>query len=111
SIFFFEETGSPPIRIDRALLYLEQIGKLNGGRGIVVGQRGGCEWYEYRSAARSKTLEEVLKDRLGGLGIPVLYGLPLGHGASLATIPLGVDAIVDAGALKLTIDGSAVVAD
>ena len=39
-----------------------------------------------------------------GLGVPVLYGLPLGHGASLATLPLGVEATVDADALTLTID-------
>src|SRR5207237_10774460 len=29
-IFFFEEVGSAPIRIDRALLHLDQIGKLEG---------------------------------------------------------------------------------
>ena len=90
--------------IDRALLYLEQIGKLDGVRGVVVGELAGCEWYEYSSAPRSKTLEDVLNDRLGGLGIPVLYGLPLGHGASLATLPLGVEATIDADALTLTID-------
>ena len=70
--------NSAPIQIDRALLYLEQVGKLEGVRGIVVGELAGCEWYEYTSAPRSKTLENVLEDRLGGLGIPVLYGLPLG---------------------------------
>lgn len=104
AIFFFEEVGSAPIRIDRALLYLEQVGKLEGVRGIVVGELAGCEWFEHTSAPRSKTLENVLEDRLGGLGIPVLYGLPLGHGASLATLPLGVEATVDADALTLTID-------
>jgi hypothetical protein len=62
----------------------------------------GCR--EHTSAPRSKTLENVLEDRLGGLGVPVLYGLPLGHGASLATLPLGVEATVDADALTLTID-------
>ena len=104
AIFFFEECNSAPIQIDRALLYLEQVGKLEGVRGIVVGELAGCEWYEHTSAPRSKTLEDVLEDRLGGLGIPVLYGLPLGHGASLATLPLGVEATVDADALTLTID-------
>jgi muramoyltetrapeptide carboxypeptidase len=104
AIFFFEDVNNAPIRIDRALLYLEQIGKLAGVRGIVVGELAGCEWYEHTSAPRSKTLENVLEDRLGGLGIPVLYGLPLGHGASLATLPLGVQATVDADALTLTID-------
>jgi muramoyltetrapeptide carboxypeptidase len=109
AIFFFEEVGSAPIRIDRALLYLEQVGKLEGVRGIVVGELAGCEWYEHTSSPRSKTLENVLEDRLGGLGIPVLYGLPLGHGASLATLPLGVEATVDADALTLTIDEPALV--
>jgi muramoyltetrapeptide carboxypeptidase len=104
AIFFFEECNSAPIQIDRALLYLEQVGKLEGVRGIVVGELAGCEWYEHTSAPRSKTLENVLEDRLGGLGIPVLYGLPLGHGASLATLPLGVEATVDTDALTLTID-------
>jgi muramoyltetrapeptide carboxypeptidase len=104
AIFFFEEVGTAPIRIDRALLYLAQLGKLEGVRGIVVGELAGCEWHEYTSAPRTKTLENVLEDRLGGLGVPVLYGLPLGHGASLATLPLGVGATIDADALTLTID-------
>lgn len=110
AIFFFEEVGSAPIRIDRALLYLEQVGKLEGVRGIVVGECPGCEWYDFTSAPRSKTLEDVFEDRLGGLGVPVLYGLPLGHGASLATLPLGVEATVDADARTLTIDEPALLA-
>ncbi len=110
AIFFVEECSSAPIRIDRALLYLEQVGKLAGVCGIVVGELAGCEWYDYTSSPRSKTLEDVLDDRLGGLGVPVLYGLPLGHGASLATLPLGVAATVDADSLTLTIDEPALVA-
>ena len=104
AIFFFEDSGSAPIQIDRALLYLEQSGKLDDIRGVVVGELAGSEWYEHTTAPRSKTLEDVLDDRLGHLGVPVLYGLPLGHGASLATLPLGVEATVDADALTLTID-------
>lgn len=110
SILFFEEVGNAPIRIDRALLYLEQSGKLEGVRGVVVGELAGCEWYDWTSSPRSKTLEEVLEGRLGKLGVPVLYGLPLGHGASLSTLPLGVQATVDADALTLTIDEPALAA-
>ncbi len=104
AIFFFEEVGFAPIRLDRALLYLEQIGKLRGVRGIVVGEMADSEWDEFTSAPRSKTLEEVLGGRLAHLGVPILYGLPLGHGATLATLPLGVQATLDADALTLTID-------
>jgi muramoyltetrapeptide carboxypeptidase len=104
SIFFFEEVGIAPIRLDRALLYLEQIGKLAGVRGIVIGELASSEWHEFTSSPRSKTQEEVLDARLGHLGVPILYGLPLGHGETLSTLPLGVTATVDAYALTLTID-------
>jgi muramoyltetrapeptide carboxypeptidase len=104
AILFFEEIDMAPIRLDRALLYLDHIGKLAGLRGIVVGELAGSEWHEFTSAPRSKTLEEVLTDRLGHLGVPILYGLPLGHGETLATLPLGVAATVDADAMTLTID-------
>jgi muramoyltetrapeptide carboxypeptidase len=109
AIWFFEETSTAPIRIDRSLLWLDQIGKLRGVRGIVVGELAGCEWYEFQSSPRSKTLEHVLTDRLGGLGVPILYGLPLGHGATLSTLPLGVQATIDADALTLTIDEPALI--
>ncbi len=46
----------------------------------------------------------MLETRLSGLGVPVLYGLPCGHGQTLVTLPLGVEATVDADALSLTID-------
>ena len=45
-----------------------------------------------------------LGHELRGLGVPVLYTLPLGHGATLATLPLGVQATVDADSKTLTID-------
>jgi muramoyltetrapeptide carboxypeptidase len=37
----------------------------------------------------------------------VLFNLPLGHGAHLSTLPLGVQATVDADARTLTIDEGA----
>lgn len=42
--------------------------------------------------------------RLAHFGVPIRYGLPLGHGATLATLPLGVQATLDAGAMTVTID-------
>ena len=50
------------------------------------------------------TLEDVLEQRLGDLGVPVLYGLPIGHGETLSTLPMGVRATLDADARTLTID-------
>ena len=104
TIFFIEEVSNAPIRIDRSLLWLEQAGKFEDVRGFVLGEMVGCEWHEWPSAPQAKTLEDVLQARLGHLGVPVVYGLPLGHGASLATLPLGVLATVDADALTVSIE-------
>jgi muramoyltetrapeptide carboxypeptidase len=105
AIFLFEEVGSSPHHIEAMLLQLAQAGKLAGVRGVVVGDLDGCEWSDGGGAPwpHTKTLEEVLEERLGALGVPVLYPLPFGHGGRLATIPLGVQATLDAGARSLTV--------
>jgi len=46
----------------------------------------------------------VLEERLGSLGIPAIYGLPLGHTKHLAALPLGVACTLDADARTLTVD-------
>ena len=81
AIFVFEEIGSSPHHIDRDLLQLEQAGKLAGLRGVAVGSLVGCEFDEGGGSpfAHTKNLEEVLQERLGGLGVPVVYGFPFGH--------------------------------
>ena len=109
AIFVFEEIGSSPHGIERALLQLIQAGKLQGVRGIAIGDLVGCEWEDGGGAPwpRTKVLEEVLEDRLGHLGVPVLYGFPFGHGNHLATLPLGVHATLDANARILEVTEAA----
>lgn len=105
AIFAFEEIGSSPHGIDRMLLQLSQAGKLKRVRGIVIGDLTDCEWNDGGGAPwpHTKTLEEVLEDRLSPLGIPVVYPFPFGHGPHKATLPLGVQATLDAETCTLTI--------
>jgi muramoyltetrapeptide carboxypeptidase len=104
-IFAFEESGSSPQGIDRALLQLSQAGKLDKVRGVVIGDLVGCEWNEGGGSPwpHTKNLEEVLAERLGGLGLPVLSNFPFGHGDHNATLPLGVQAVLDGDAASLEI--------
>jgi muramoyltetrapeptide carboxypeptidase len=103
-ILFFEEVDSPPYVVDGMLWHLHQAGLLRGVVGVVVGEMEKCDWREDRpETPRTKSLEDVLEERLGPLGVPVLYRLPLGHGTHLATLPLGVEATLDADARTLTI--------
>jgi muramoyltetrapeptide carboxypeptidase len=39
---------------------------------------------------------EVLRDRLIRLGVPILGGLPIGHGSRPTAVPVGTPATLDA---------------
>jgi len=107
AIFFFEEVKAPPYYIEGFLTQLAHAGKLENVAGDVVGEIKDCDWGDQRQAsdwARSRSLEDVLDERLGGLGVPVLYKLPLGHGKHLASLPLGVPYTLDADRRTLTLE-------
>jgi muramoyltetrapeptide carboxypeptidase len=113
ALFVFEELGTSPHYLDGALVHLTQAGKLARVRGVVVGDLALSEWNDGGRSPfpHTKTLEEVLEDRLRPLGVPVLYPLPFGHGGRLATIPLGVQATIDADTCSLVITQPALLED
>jgi muramoyltetrapeptide carboxypeptidase len=92
-LLLLEEVDEEPYRIDRLLTQLGQAGKLAAAAGFVVSEHVACE---PRRPERSQTLEQVLRRHLEPLGRPCLYGLPLGHGEHLATVPFGVPIELDA---------------
>jgi muramoyltetrapeptide carboxypeptidase len=105
AILFFEDYHLPPYYLDGALTQLAQAGKLDGVRGVVVGEMVKSDWEDHPAGwPRTRTAEDVLEVHLEPLGVPVLYKLPLGHGKHLAAIPLGVDATLDADARTLTFE-------
>jgi len=109
AIFFFEDVKAPPYYVDGFLTQLRLAGKLDNVAGVVVGEMKDCDWGDQREAsdwARSRSIEDVLEERLEPLGVPVLYNLPLGHGKHLASIPLGVRYTLDADRRTLTLEES-----
>ena len=91
-VLIFEDVDEEPYKYDRWLCQLRSAGKLDACVAVVVGQ---CTNAEPRHPERSLTLEEVFQDLLGPLKVPVLLGVPFGHGARKATYPLGARALVD----------------
>jgi muramoyltetrapeptide carboxypeptidase len=107
AIFFFEDYKAPPYYTDGMLTQLRLASKLDSVAGVVVGEMKDCDWGDTRPVsdwARSRSLEDVLEEHLEPLGVPVLYGLPLGHGKHLASIPLGVRYTLDADRRTLTLE-------
>ncbi len=90
-ILFLEEIGESPYKIDRMLTQLLLSGKLAQLKGIALGVFIDCDDDpEDNDYDNSVSLEEVLKERLANLPIPIMYGLPFGHIKDNATLPFGV---------------------
>lgn len=87
-LLFIEDIGEAPYRIDRMLTQLKMAGKLAHVRGVVLGNFTNCGPREEIYAIAG----EIFSD----LPIPVLGGMPAGHGPCNMMLPIGVDATLDA---------------
>jgi muramoyltetrapeptide carboxypeptidase len=99
SILLIEAIDTYIGQIDATLTQLRRSGCLDGLKGVAVGQ--------FIRSAEPKlgkwSVIDVLYDQLGELGVPVLGGLPIGHGPHPPTVPLGTMATLDTAAGTLTI--------
>ncbi|MCG8643625.1 MAG: LD-carboxypeptidase [Desulfobacterales bacterium] len=104
-LLFIEDVGEAPYRIDGMLTHLLNAGKLQECAGILVGEMVDCDPPKFSTeySMGSFHWEEVLYDRLAGLGIPVMANLCFGHGRHKATLPLGVKARMDTEVLTLSL--------
>jgi muramoyltetrapeptide carboxypeptidase len=85
-ILALEDVTEAPYRIDRMLTQWRMSGAFQGVRGIALGRFSRCD---PPKEVPSWTVEEVLRDRLGDLGIPIVSDLPFGHEGANAALPVG----------------------
>ena len=97
SIAVLEDVDEPAYRLDRLLTQLLRSGWFDQVHGIVLG--------DFTGGVTTETLDDLARDRLGALGVPVVAGAAFGHAARNLAFPLGVRAHLDADA------GSVVVTD
>jgi len=103
-IVFLEDLNEEPHNVDRFLTQLLQAGKLQQAAGILIGDCINCTPGDSgrNTMTNNHSLETVLRERLGNLGIPVVFGLKFGHAIDKFTLPLGVVASLDAGPRGVT---------
>ena len=95
SILLLEDCAMKPYQVDRALMHLQQAGKFRSVRGVILGEFPKCD----PPLAGSPTVREVCERILRPLGVPIIFGAPVGHTPrAMLTVPLGVRA-------KLTAEG------
>jgi muramoyltetrapeptide carboxypeptidase len=90
-LLFIEDVGEKPYRLDRMFVQLRQSINMSELAGIALGVFADCDAPD----DKSQTLIDVVKDQLGNLGIPVIYGLSFGHIRDQFTLPIGIEAELD----------------
>lgn len=91
-ILALEDVSEAPYRIDRMLTQWRLCGFLKQIRGIALGRFSHCD---PPANIPSFTVEEVLRDRLSDLGIPIVAELPFGHDGPNAALPVGIEVTLE----------------
>ncbi len=87
-IALLEDVHEPPYRLDRALTQLLRAGWFDGALGVACGGFTDC--------GEPERVRALLRDRLGGLGVPLVTDLPVGHERHHLPVPLGTPAVLSA---------------
>ena len=99
-ILVLEDVGEAPYRVDRMLTQWRSAGVLRDVSGVACGR---FSWKEDDILPGDFSMAEILEERLGDFGVPLVMDLPLGHGRPNMSLPLGREAILDAHSGQLTL--------
>jgi muramoyltetrapeptide carboxypeptidase len=93
-ILFIEDTKEPLYRLDRMLNHLRLAGIIDDLAGLVAGNFTDC--------GEAEEINRLLREVTHGKDIPLVDGLPVGHGTENKTIPMGALAELDTKEMRLT---------
>ncbi|WP_257249202.1 hypothetical protein [Burkholderia cepacia] len=96
AIVLLEDVTELGYRLDRSLTQLRLSGAFDGARAFVLGQFTRCPIPD----GADFTLEQMLVDVLGGFGVPIYSGLPIGHEHRNITWQYGSQAAIENGAIR-----------
>lgn len=102
AVVFLEETGEEAYAVDRLLQHLRMSGALDKVRAVLLGT------FHVPPTTRvfpgDRAIATVLSEHLLPLNVPVVSGIPAGHGPGKWTLPLGGLATLDTASGRLTLD-------
>ncbi len=99
AILFVEDVGEPPYKIDRLLTQLRLAGKLQGVRGVLIGDFSdvsGADSTPEQQAWDADRLQRLWQEFFVPLNVPVLSGWRSGHVDPNLTLPMGAIVTLDA---------------
>lgn len=92
AVLFLEDVGERPYRIDRLLVQVAEAGLFDRCAALVFGDFVGCD-----EPGGAITWRDAVQRIIRKRSLPVLAGIPFGHGTPNLAFPLGTRVQVDAG--------------
>ncbi len=93
-ILFLEDRGEAPYRLDRMLFQMKLAGFFQELAGLILGDFVDC--------GTPEDITKIFTDLFQDSAIPILAGFESGHGKQNITLPLGVEATLDADTHRLS---------
>ena len=102
-IVLLEDVDEAPHRVDAMLTHLINSNSSQRAAGIVVGEMTRSDERADKTIG-GRPWREIVRDRLGSIGTPTIIDFPFGHARQMLSLPLGIQAEMDAnlGTLKYT---------
>ena len=88
-LLFLEDVNEHPYRVERMLLQLLQAGVLGAQKAVLLGDFSG---WKPSPLDRGYTLKSAVQQLRASTAVPILTGLPFGHGPTKVTLPVGARA-------------------
>jgi muramoyltetrapeptide carboxypeptidase len=102
AILVLEDVNEAPYRIERMLLQLRLSGSLQSCAALAFGSFTNTGEKD-SGLGGTRTLEAVIQEAADLAGVPALAGVPVGHIDDQWSIPLGMEAELDADEKRLTV--------
>lgn len=102
SILVLEDVNEAPYRVERMLLQLRLSGALQSCAAIAFGSFTNTGEKD-EGLGGTRSLDVVLQEAADRAGVPALSGIPMGHIDDQWSLPLGMEAELDADEKRLTV--------
>ncbi len=93
AILFIEDVDEQYYRFDRMMVHMQKAGMFKNIKGLIVGELVNMQ---DTNPGFGKTADEIVMDVCGDLNIPIISNFPCGHGKYQATLPISVNAELNA---------------
>ena len=94
-IVLIEDVDEAPHRVDGSFTHLINAGCLQNAAGIVVGEMTRTNDKMDKSIG-SKPWDEIVRERLSHVDVPSVINFPFGHMSNMLSLPLGIQAKLNA---------------